>query len=231
MERAAAIVLLAAGSGLLLASASRDRAGIEAGDDGSGLQLPAFSLDNLTDRAETLMNQITEQPADVPQDQATANVSAGLQVVQQAEGTAGQPDPYRVCYGYAHTIVDLSEHPAITGEWTGVVLSDAMCSAAGFGAGCKSTAAGAYQMNKPTWSRARDALGLTDFSQASQDAAAQWLISKRGALEDLKAGRFANFVSKCRNEWASLPGNYAGQGQRSIEQLAGWFTVAGGNLA
>jgi muramidase (phage lysozyme) len=230
MSRVAAIALLAAGSGLLFASASRDRAGIEAGE-GAGIDLPTFSLDNITDRVETLMNQVTEQPADVPQDQADANVTAGLQTIQHAEGTIGQPDPYRVCYGYAHTIRDLSEHPVITGEWPGEVLPDAMCSAAGFGPGCKSTAAGAYQINRPTWVRARDALGLTDFSQASQDAAAQWLIAKRGALEDLKAGRFAEFVSKCRNEWASLPGNYAKQGQRSLEQLAAWFTVAGGNLA
>jgi lysozyme len=228
--RVAAIALLAAGSGLLLASASRDRAGIEASDDGS-LSLPSFSLNNLTDRAETIMNQLTEQAADVPQDQADANIAAGLKAIQHAEGTFDQPDPYRVCYGYSHTIMDLAEHPAITGEWGGVQLPDAMCEAAGFGPGCKSTAAGAYQINRPTWVRARDALGLQDFSAESQDAAAQWLIAQRGALEDLKAGRLADFVRKCRNEWASLPGNYAGQGQRSLEQIAAWFTVAGGNLA
>jgi muramidase (phage lysozyme) len=78
---------------------------------------------------------------------------------------------------------------------------------------------------------ARNALGLPDFSPASQDRAALYLVEKRGALEDVKAGRLAQAVSKCRNEWASLPGNYARQGQRSLEQLAAWYQSAGGNLA
>lgn len=229
----AALLLLASSALLLVASSASARASIEAGE---GDSIPLPSLDVLTDRIENIMNRATEQSADVPADLAEANVRAGLRALQLAEGTAGQPDPYRVCFGYEHTIQDLSEHPAVrrddgTREWPGVRLADAMCINAGFAPGCVSTAAGAYQIKRGTWVGAREALGLPDFGPDSQDRAAVYLIEQRGALEDLKAGRFDAFVSKCRNEWASLPGNYARQGQRSLEQLLAWFQTAGGSLA
>jgi muramidase (phage lysozyme) len=233
MTRAA--VLMLTGSALLLAaSTARARSSVEAGADpaaGFGLGLQAPSLDVLSDRVESLMNQVTQQPANVPQDAAAANLSAFLAIIRQAEGTANQPDPYRVCYGYSHTIRDLREHPAITGEWRGQQLPDTMCKNAGFGPGCISSAAGAYQIIRPTWISVRDKLGLPNFGNVAQDRAAVYLIEQRGALEDAKAGRLVDAVHKCRNEWASLPGNYARQGQRSLDQLAAWFTVNGGTLA
>ena len=164
-------------------------------------------------------------------DTGAANTAAFLAVLRQAEGTEGQPDPYRVCYGYRHTVDSLADHPAVTGEWLGETLPDAMCANAGFGSGCRSTAAGAYQIIKPTWLDLRRALGLADFEAASQDAAALALVRRRGALEDVKAGRFADAIHKCRSVWASLPGNYAKQGQRTIDTLTSWYASAGGKLA
>lgn len=234
MSRAA--VLLLASSALLLAAATAsERAGIEAGE-GDGLALPLPSLDVLTDRMENLMNLATEQAADVPQDMADANVLAWLELLKWSEGTGRQADPYRVCYGYSYTIADLSEHPSVkradgSREWPGLRLADAMCQNAGFAPGCVSTAAGAYQITRGTWVGARDALGLPDFSPASQDRAAVYLTQKRGALQDVRAGRLGDAVAKCRNEWASLPGNYARQGQRSLSELIVQFQSAGGNLA
>lgn len=219
-----ALILVSASSLLLIASKRKD---IEAAD---GDMLGGFSLGNAADNFETAFNVLTEQAANVDQATATANVVAFLRVLTQSEGTASQADPYRVCYGYRHTIQDLAEHPTITGEWGGEVLSDRMCSLAGFGPGCKSTAAGAYQINKPTWLDVKGRLGLRDFSQASQDAAAVNLVARCGALEDVKAGRFNEAVRKCRNRWASLPGNSAGQGQRTYAQLGQWFTTAGGRM-
>lgn len=223
----AATLTLTAAALLLIASTATARAGIEAGEGWR----PSFDLDNLTDRAETIMNQLTEQAADVPADQAGANIAAFLAVLRQAEGTAAAPDPYRVCYGYSHTIRSLADHPAITGEWRGQRLTDAMCANAGFGPGCVSTAAGAYQIIRGTWANLEGALGLPDFGQASQDAAAVELIRRRGALEDVKAGRVAVAVNKCRNEWASLPGNYARQGQRDLGTLLAWYEQSGGTTA
>lgn len=227
MTPAQALTLTAASALLLLAS-RRSGGQVEAGE---GDYFSGFSTAQLLDTGETILNQLTERAAGVDADTANRNIEAFLQVLQQAEGTAGRGDPYRVCYGYRHTIGNMADHPAVTGEWRGEVLSDRMCSLAGFGPGCVSSAAGAYQIIKGTWLNLRNALGLPDFSAASQDAAAVELIRRRGALEDVKAGRFAAAVTKCRNEWASLPGNYAGQGQRSFNTLAAWFENAGGTYA
>jgi muramidase (phage lysozyme) len=221
-----AALTLTAAAVLLLASSSSARASIEAGEGGA-----SFELSNLTDQAETLMNKITEQAADVDADTAGANIAAFLGALRKAEGTDRAQNPYAVVYGYAQTLRNFDDHPAITGEWTGARLPDAMCRNAGFGPGCKSTAAGAYQIIKPTWISLRNALGLTSFDAASQDAAAVELIRRRAALEDVKAGRLAEAVHKCRQEWASLPGNNAKQGQRSIETLAGWYQQNGGTFA
>lgn len=210
---------------MLLVSAKRKD--IEAAD---GDVLGGFSLGNVANNFEDAFNVMTEQSANVDQGTADANIAAFLQVIKQSEGTATQADPYRVVYGYGHAIQDYSDHPAITGEWRGEVLSDRMCALAGFGPGCKSTAAGAYQINRPTWLDIKGKLGLTDFSPQSQDAAAINLIASCGALEDVKAGRFNEAVRKCRNKWASLPGNSAGQGQRTYAQLGQWFTQAGGRM-
>jgi lysozyme len=222
-------LLILASAALLLVGAKSDD--IEAADDDMVGQLAGgLSLDALAGRAEEAINVLTEEAADVDMTTAQQNIAAFLQVLQQAEGTAGRGG-YRACYGYAHQIQSFADHPCITREWLGEVLADAMCANAGFGPGCKSTAAGAYQIIKPTWQGLKGALGLPDFTPASQDAAAVQLIKQCGALEDVKAGRFNEAVRKCRSKWASLPGNYAKQGQKTYAQLGLWFQQAGGKLA
>jgi muramidase (phage lysozyme) len=57
-----------------------------------------------------------------------------------------------------------------------------------------STAAGAFQFLSRTWDECAKALGLTDFSPASQDLAAVFLIDRRKALDDVLAGRFDEAV-------------------------------------
>lgn len=223
---------LTAAALLLIASRKTARGNVEAGEGGAVM----FDLEQVQDNVEILMNRATQAASVVtssspPPDVAAANIRAFLRVIQQAEGTDRAVDPYRVCYAYRHSIIDLSEHPAVTGEWRGEKLSDTMCSNAGFGPGCVSTAAGAYQIIRPTWVNLRNKLGLQSFGPAEQDAAATELIRQRGALEDVKAGRFAAAVNKCRQEWASLPGNSAKQGQRSLGTLQAWYVQAGGLMA
>lgn len=168
------------------------------------------------------------------------NVRAFLSMIDYAEGTSvGGRDPYRTCYGYRHTITDLAFHPAeLRGpagqqwrEWSGEKLPDEVCRAAGKLPGCVSTAAGRYQIIRPTWLDAKRALALTDFSPASQDAAAVYLIRKRGALDDVKRGRLADAVAKCAPEWASLPGAGYKQPERRVASLTQAYVEAGGNLA
>lgn len=219
--------LTIASAALLLLASHRQNVG--AVEDGSALGV--FDLAALVDNARTVVNLLTEQPAGVDTATAWRNVQAFLSVLRSSEGTAGAGDPYRVVYGYGVTLRDLSGHPVDTGEWLGVVLPDGVCALAGFGPGCKSTAAGAYQIIRPTWRSVAGSVGLVDFGPASQDAAAIELIRRRGALGDVQGGRFGQAVAKVAPEWASLPGNYAGQGQRSIQQLAAWYTAAGGVTA
>lgn len=164
-------------------------------------------------------------------DQAARNVSAFLMMIRQAEGTAGA-NGYAICYGYRHTITDFSNHPAITGEWTGERLSDTMCINAGLSPGCVSTAAGAYQITKTTWGELRRRTsGLTDFSPANQDIAATRLIDWAGALSLVQAGNINAAIPKCSGRWASLPGNNYQQGAKSLSQLLTWYQQAGGTLA
>lgn len=158
---------------------------------------------------------------------ADDNVRAFLALIAYSEGTDRAADPYRVCYGYRHTIADLSEHPAVSGEWKGEAL-DKLGPAY---VGKVSTAAGRYQIIRPTWLAVRRELGLVDFGPTSQDLAAIHLVRKRGALDLVKAGQVADAVAKCRQEWASLPGAGYGQPERQMAALVNAFEAAGGTVA
>jgi len=140
------------------------------------------------------------------------NLSAFLLMIQYAEGTIG-PNAYRIMYG-GELFNGYSRHPnkAITKN------------------GITSTAAGAYQFLYRTWVALQQDLKLPDFSPASQNKGAIELIRRRGALDDVLAGRFIQAIYKCRKEWASLPGAGYGQQERSIKSLAQVYVKAGGSL-
>jgi lysozyme len=235
--RAAIAVLLLAGAGAAWAyrrSAGLDQAaapevapGNEGWWDGWTQQLP--SLDSWIQSNETeTYDKVQQMTAILDTD---ANVRAFLEAIARAEGTAGQGDPYRVCYAYSHTIQSFSDHPAITGEWKGRGLSDAMCRAAGLGPGCVSTAAGKYQITKTTWTRLKRKLRLPDFSPASQDAAAIELLRETGALQFAQLGNVGEAVSAARRIWASLPGAGYEQPERSLAWVQAQYQAAGGVLA
>lgn len=157
-------------------------------------------------------------------------MAAFLGTIAHAEGTDRAPDPYRVVYSFEHAIIDLSDHPTITGEWPGKVLTDAQCRNAGLSPGCKSTAAGKYQITRPTWVRLKGILTLTDFRAASQDLACVQLIAEVKAEDLVERGEFVQAVMQCRHTWASLPGNTAGQPQRTYAQLQDAYLSAGGTF-
>lgn len=224
MDPKQAAIAAVAGVGLAWAMSKAADKAAEASDTGTTALDYAnpFGLVTMQLQAATVDNSVQD-----------GNVRAFLEAIAWAEGTARQADPYRVCYAYRHTIADLSEHPAITGEWKGERLTDQQCKGAGFGPGCVSTAAGKYQINKPTWMEARRALKLQDFSPDSQDRAAVWIIdAKCKALGAVQAGDVTEAARLCRGRWASLPGaNYAGQGMRSEADLIAAFEQAGGYRA
>lgn len=115
---------------------------------------------------------------------------------------------------------DLSDHPTITGEVAPVPLSAQMCINAGFADGvCTSSAAGAYQITRPTWNEIRDYSGphLPDFTPESQDAAALRIMAKIGALPLIDAGNITAALPKLGTRWASIPGARGKQGQRTVD--------------
>lgn len=83
-----------------------------------------------------------------------------------------------------------------------------------------STAAGRYQVLDFIWDRLKYKLRLKDFSPVSQDKIALHLIIQKGALADVKAGRFEKAVCKVGSVWTSMPcGNNYRQNPKSMRQL------------
>jgi len=98
--------------------------------------------------------------------------------------------------------------------------------------GIKSTAAGRYQILSRYWDHYRKQLGLVGgFTPENQDRIALQLIRECRALDDIKAGRIAEAIHKCRSRWASLPGAGYGQHEHAIGPLLAHYSKAGGVLA
>lgn len=148
-----------------------------------------------------------------------ANVQAFLATIRHAEGTArAGVDGYRMLFG-GELVATLADHPRqrITRPLGGRFIT--------------STAAGAYQFLEGTWDEVAGKLGLPDFSPVYQDVAAVARIRYRGALEDVRAGRFDEAVRKCAKEWASLPGSPYGQPTKTFDQVRQVYAAAGGGFA
>lgn len=204
MNRALLIAAMMAGAtALLLRSAGE---GEEEGD-------APYEAPDLFDQANAFLQEWTDM--NKTNAAADPNVYAFLGMLRVSEGTAG-PDGYRTLVG-GSLFDSFADHPR-----TLVWLPNL---------GIKSSAAGAFQILRATWDGVRGKLGLPDFSPLSQDAAAIELIRQRGALADVRAGRFAVAIQKCRKEWASLPGAGYGQRENSLARLELAYRQAGGVVA
>jgi len=224
MIRALALMLIAAGAGLLwsrIATASVTGGGAPWEMDWSettfypdpvarsGWSLPDISLsfDSFVKATETMTDE-----------EKASNLNAFLMMIRTAEGTA-DADGYRRIFGGA-LFDSFADHPRIVKTATfknGLTVS--------------SSAAGAYQFLSTTWDEAKRGAGVKDFSPASQDLAAVFLIKRRGALDDVRAGRFDEAVRKLAKEWASLPGSPYGQPTISEARARDIYAGAGGGFA
>jgi lysozyme len=139
---------------------------------------------------------------------ANPNVIAFLDTIAASEGAG-----YNTLYG-GSTFGAYTDHPRLKITAGGIT----------------STAAGRYQFLARTWDDVAPRIGAPDFSPPWQDAAAVFLISRRGALEDVIAGRFPDAIAKVAKEWASLPGAGYGQHENKLVQLAQVYTSAGGTI-
>lgn len=121
---------------------------------------------------------------------------------------------YDVIYG-GQTFTDFSRHPNIRVPFINPRTKK----------NDYSTAAGAYQINYPTWAtEIQPALNLPDFSPQSQDIAARWLIENRTtAGRALANGDIAGAYRAASSRWASLPGSDAQQNPKAIEVAMAQF--------
>ncbi len=204
MHAAAAALLLLAGAALLW---QQEAEAAPSGNDAEPSDLDGFGVSEWVD-------SLFGNPGMMPSSSAAAaNRAAFLAMIRKSEGTAG-PNGYRTFYG-GSLFSDLSAHPNTPHTAAGIT----------------STAAGAYQFLFRTWEECRRALSLPDFGPESQDAAAVFLIKRRGALPDVDAGNFAAAVAACRKEWASLPGAGYGQHENTLASLQAVYVAAGGSVA
>lgn len=203
---------------LLLAVAwvvARDRLGMQGqGGDYAAPAADDSPLDGALNLVTDALDTITEgYLMPVSLNLADANLQAFQRMIRYAEGTAGA-NGYRTMFG-GRLFDSYADHPRKYWPYANTTTS----------------AAGAYQILERTWDEVKAALGLPDFSPASQDAAAAYLIRRRGALGDVYAGRFAEAVRKCNKEWASLPGSPYGQPTKTLADVQRIYIAAGGNLS
>lgn len=221
MAGEAEVIVLGAALGFVAWTLTR----IAARDPETGEQDNAADLGDLgaqvIDYGSEYMGQVNEVDAN-------KNLNAFLMAIRFGEGTASA-DGYNILCGGGR-FSDYSVHPALSG-WSGWRMPLAMARAAGYPNGAVSTAAGAFQINRPTWNRLAAKLGLSDFGPQSQRAAAIELIREKGALADAQAGRARIAAEKVRKVWASLPGAGYGQHEVAATTFLNKYTNAGGILA
>ncbi|WP_129138803.1 glycoside hydrolase family 24 protein [Modicisalibacter coralii] len=160
-------------------------------------------------------------PFDPPVDPAAddaGNLAAFLDMLAHAEGTVrfGDQDGYNVLVGGGlfHSYAD---HPRRS-IWLPAY-------------GIHSTAAGRAQFLESTWDDLVERFGFTDFTPASQDAAATQLIRQCKALRLIYDGRIRDAIHACRTIWASLPGAGYGQREVAMAELVDVYRQAGGHVA
>lgn len=150
------------------------------------------------------------------------NVLAFMQTIKASEGTAHLGDDgYNIIVG-GQQFTSYDDHPrvAVRTRW-------------GW-----SDAAGAYQImaaipgkiTTDTWDWAHRAAGVKDFSPLSQDRVCVYLFQHLRAIDDIKAGCFADAVAKCSKTWASFEGAGYGQRENSLDKLRAFYLEAGGRI-
>jgi muramidase (phage lysozyme) len=181
----------------------------ELGSDLSASLNPALDfLDFATGGILKLSNMRTVTAADL----GNQNVQAMLKVIRTGEGTA-DANGYRRIFG-GQLFNSFADHPRVSVTKNGYT----------------STAAGAYQALVSSWDETKSIMGLKDFSPASQDLFAVGRIAARGALDDVKAGRFTIAMQKIGKEWASMPLSPYGQPVISMDKAKQVYTANGGAI-
>lgn len=150
---------------------------------------------------------------------AHPNVAAFLKAIAAAEG-GGYDFRYGALKGRANDrwrFTDMSTHP-------------------GPGIDGKSTAAGMYQITRPTWEHHGAKLGLRDFSPRTQDLIAVEILRSLGVVQAIKEGDIAGLMPKAARIWATLPQGpgqanlYPHQRYMPFKEFLDAYRAAGGQL-
>jgi lysozyme len=179
--------------------------------------VPDAAVTNL--ETNPIYNFVSIPPEVQAMTEPQANLSAFLFMIRSTEHVYPRDvlndAAYSIFYG-GSKFSNFADHPVLTGEKKGIPLPDHFCKAAGLKPGCVSTAAGAYQIIKGTWTRLKNKLNLPDFSPLSQDQAAVALLDEVGALDLIYAGDIEGAIKKASRIWASLPGSTAQQNPKAL---------------
>jgi muramidase (phage lysozyme) len=161
-----------------------------------------------------------ERLAQNAQDLLHPNVAAFLKAIATAEG-GGYDFRYGALKGRSNDrwrFTDTSTHP-------------------GPGIDGKSTAAGMYQITRPTWQHHGGKLGLADFSPQTQDLIAVEILRSLGVVEAIKAGRIDAVMPRVAQTWASLPkgpgqaNHYPHQRYVEYDSFLSSYLSAGGSIS
>lgn len=138
----------------------------------SAAAIPAINYDS-SDDTDNPMSDL--YPSTTPD--PNAQINAFLAVIRAGESS----NNYYAKVGGGN-IASLATYPT----WAGVGNSHAV---------------GAYQFEPQTWRECATALGLSDFGVASQDAAAVYLLKRRGAYNAIVNGDIPTACDLLKNEW------------------------------
>ncbi|MCC2974662.1 glycoside hydrolase family 104 protein [Massilia sp. IC2-476] len=151
---------------------------------------------------------------------AHPNVAAFLKAIAEAEG-GGYDFKYGALKGRSNDrwrFRDTSTHP-------------------GPGIDGKTTAAGMYQITRPTWEHHGGKLGLKDFSPRTQDLIAVEILRSLGVIDAIKDGRLGEVMPKVARIWAALPkgpgqsNHYPPQRYVKFEDFLTAYLAGGGQTA
>ena len=152
---------------------------------------------------------------------------AYLDAIAAGETTAGSGHNYGYQMGFGgRTITNLGAHPYRRGQFTTTIHADK------FGGASQTSAAGRYQFQRGTWDRAARALGLTDFSPASQDKAALWLAKQnKSAAAAIDSGNISAALANpyIQSQWASAKGLLKKYGSKGYYPTTSGVPASGTN--
>lgn len=136
------------------------------------------------------------------QPDANSAIAAFLAMIRRFESNGD----YFILYGGGH-FSDTSQHPNVRVPFFNPRT----------GRQDYSTAAGAYQINKPTYDTFAPRLGITDFSPASQDMLAYTILNSVGADVAIANNDLVTALALASKKWASLPGSSAQQNPQTLQ--------------